>query len=49
VARAQDPESAEPWDARVALTDEDSFEFGLGCLLDGFAVRTTPKAAPSTG
>jgi AcrR family transcriptional regulator len=45
-ARAHDPGFAEPWEARVALTDQDSFEFGLGCLLDGFEVRTTSKAAP---
>jgi AcrR family transcriptional regulator len=38
-ARVDDPDFAEPWEARVALTSEASFEFGLACLLDGIAVR----------
>jgi AcrR family transcriptional regulator len=38
-ARVEDPHFAEPWEARVTLTSEDSFEFGLDCLLDGVAAR----------
>jgi AcrR family transcriptional regulator len=38
-ARADDPGFAEPWEARAALTSEESFEFGLDCLLDGVAAR----------
>jgi AcrR family transcriptional regulator len=38
-ARVEDPDYAEPWEARVTLAGEDSFEFGLDCLLDGVAAR----------
>jgi hypothetical protein len=38
-ARVEDPDFAEPWEACVTLTSEDSFEFGLDCLLDRVAVR----------
>jgi AcrR family transcriptional regulator len=41
-ARVDDPGFAEPWEARVALTSEDSFEFGLDCLLDGVTARIAP-------
>jgi AcrR family transcriptional regulator len=41
-ARVDAPDFAEPWEARVALTSEDSFEFGLDCLLDGVTARLAP-------
>jgi AcrR family transcriptional regulator len=40
-AREHDPEFAVPWEADVALADEDSFEFGLDCFVEGVAALVT--------
>ena len=37
-ARQQDPDFVEPWEANVALDDPESFEFGLGCFVEGVGV-----------
>jgi AcrR family transcriptional regulator len=37
---AEDPRLAERTAKRLTLNSDDSFEFGLGCLLDGVAART---------
>lgn len=40
-AASQDPATAQVLGARLHLTSDQSFEFGLDCVLDGIAARVT--------
>jgi AcrR family transcriptional regulator len=46
-ARDRDPELARDIENRMHLTSNDSFEFGLDCLLNGIAMRLV-RTAPSS-
>jgi hypothetical protein len=44
--RHRDPELARDIETRMHLTSNDSFEFGLDCLLNGIALRFGNEAIP---
>lgn len=44
--RAQDPELAAELGARIDLSGDESFEFGLDCVLDGIVSRVEGSRAP---
>jgi Tetracyclin repressor-like, C-terminal domain len=46
---AEDPRLAEQMNARVGLHRDESFEFGLSCLLDGIAGRTSSASGRKSG
>ena len=46
--RPRDPELARDIETRMHLTSNDSFEFGLDCLLNGIAMRFAPTAPSSS-
>lgn len=46
-AASQDPATAQLLSARLHLASDESFEFGLDCLLDGIAARLAQAPAPA--
>jgi hypothetical protein len=47
--RDRDPELAAELEARLELSDDTHFEFGLDCLLDGIAARVEASAGSGRG
>jgi len=47
-SRQEDPELAEYIDTRLSIHDQESFEFGLTCLLDGFAALASGRHLPTS-
>lgn len=43
-AASQDPATAQLLGTRLRLTSDESFEFGLDCLLDGIAARLAARS-----